>query len=44
MGNAAEAVKSVASATTDSHANEGFAKAIEQFVFGEDFIRQANPE
>jgi len=44
MGNAAEAVKSVASATTDSHANEGFAKAIEQFVLGEDFIRQANPE
>jgi len=35
MGNAADAVKSAASVTTDSFADEGFAKAIERFILGD---------
>jgi hydroxymethylpyrimidine pyrophosphatase-like HAD family hydrolase len=32
MGNASEAVKAQARATTDSNENEGFAKAMRQFI------------
>ena len=35
MGNAADAVKAAASVTTDSFADEGFAKAIERFILGD---------
>ncbi len=35
MGNAADAVKATASVTTDSFADEGFAKAIERFILGD---------
>ncbi|MEI7782330.1 MAG: Cof-type HAD-IIB family hydrolase, partial [Planctomycetota bacterium] len=35
MGNAADAVKATATVTTDSFANEGFAKAIERFILGD---------
>jgi Cof subfamily protein (haloacid dehalogenase superfamily) len=34
MGNASDAVKAQASATTDSYNDEGFAKAMEQFILG----------
>jgi len=34
MGNAADAVKAAASVTTESFADEGFAKAIERFILG----------
>jgi Cof subfamily protein (haloacid dehalogenase superfamily) len=34
MGNASNQVKTSASATTDSHNDEGFAKAIERFILG----------
>jgi Cof subfamily protein (haloacid dehalogenase superfamily) len=35
MGNASDAVKAAASVTTDSFADEGFAKAIERFIMGD---------
>jgi Cof subfamily protein (haloacid dehalogenase superfamily) len=34
MGNASDAVKSVAAAVTDTNENEGFAKAMERYVLG----------
>lgn len=36
MGNASDEVKSQANATTDSFNNEGFAKAIERFILGQE--------
>jgi len=36
MGNASDQVKSQASATTDSYNDEGFAKAVERFILGEE--------
>jgi hydroxymethylpyrimidine pyrophosphatase-like HAD family hydrolase len=33
MGNASDEVKKQASATTDSYSDEGFAKAMERFIF-----------
>jgi hydroxymethylpyrimidine pyrophosphatase-like HAD family hydrolase len=35
MGNAPDAVKMQADATTDSYNNEGFAKAMERFILSE---------
>ena len=34
MGNAPDQVKALASATTDSYNDEGFAKAMERFILG----------